>query len=249
MAAIWGHGLSLYQTSWIIFITEAISSTTFLTYMYIALPHLRLLWIQLLAAMIPVLVHRLQLSLGSRARVQRRLSNSDQGNMLQLTISYCILHLWCMLQICTDIAVRNFPFPFLRSGYFFQFKFQGTSSNDTYSDAKDRGNAISSCDTWETENVCAQHCLIFQRAVQKSLKGHGQRTLIWLPTWCHQHYVMSNVAWPAKSCLANLQGWRYVPFCMTCFDAAPTYYEINPFSQVQPESLNVLRYWQPIQDL
>lgn len=63
------------------------------------------------------------------------------------------------------------------------------------------------------------------------------------PALCDVKHGLASQVLPCK-----LQGWRFVPLCTTCFDAAPTSYEIKPFPQVHPESLDVLRYCQPIQD-
>lgn len=181
-------------------------------------------------------------------RIQRGLS---KGNTLQFTFSYCFLHLWCILELYFCVAVINYPFPFLRSCHFFQFKFQRTASNDTYSSAKDRGDSCYAQQTLcEWTGWCAQDCLILHWKAQKSLKS--QRALIWLPSLCQHYYVRSTMAWPASFTLQTSKNGDlfFSEWPASVQVTAPTSYEGNPFPglEVQPESLNVLRYCQQIEN-
>lgn len=175
------------------------------------LPHL-LPWIQLLVllmATITVLVRGVLLILRKVEKDSQEIEqDKPQGNVLLLTFSYCFFHLRGILELFADVAETNFPFPCLGGRYSFQFKFQGTSSNNTCSSSKDRGNSQQSLCMTSSHGLSGVHeiaCYFAQ--TQKCSKRHCQRALVWFPAqsrtvtrwgqpWLH----------PATSCLANLQG-------------------------------------------
>lgn len=149
MASGWGRGPNIYWTSWIPFTTKAVSSTALLRELYYVTPSTALS-----SAFGVTCVYNSCVSLGTAAQPKGRKDLEDTAqaksvwNMLQLTFSYCFLHFRGILEFYADVTVRDFPFPCLVSRYSFQFKFQGTSSNDTCSSSKDRGNSLSSCYVW-----------------------------------------------------------------------------------------------------
>lgn len=149
MPSGWGHGPSIYWTSWIPFTTKAVSSTALLRELYYVTSSSALN-----STFGVTCVYNSCISLGSAAQPKGRkdLEEIEQakwvGNTLQLTFSYCFLHLRGILEVSADVLVRNFPFPCQVSRYSFQFKFQGTSSNNTCSSPKDRVNSLSSCYAW-----------------------------------------------------------------------------------------------------